>query len=66
MFKELAKRLGFLPPQGARPQADQPVEAPAPRDAGTVLHIGHSGTFLGTPAGYLASPFGRRFQEAAE
>ena len=39
---------------------------PALRDAGTVLHIGHSGTFLGTPAGYLASPFGRRFQEAAE
>ena len=34
MFKELAKRLGFLPPQGARPQADQPVEDPAPRDAG--------------------------------
>lgn len=39
---------------------------PALRDAGTVLHIGHSGTFLGTPAEYLASPYGKRFQEAAE
>lgn len=39
---------------------------PALREAGKVLHIGHSGTFLGTPAEYLASPYGRRFQEAAE
>ncbi|MEY8386069.1 ATP-binding cassette domain-containing protein [Oscillospiraceae bacterium 38-13] len=39
---------------------------PALRDAGTVLHIGHGGTFWGTPAEYLASPYGRRFQEAAE
>lgn len=39
---------------------------PALRDAGTVLHIGHGGTFLGTPAEYLASPYGRRFKEAAE
>lgn len=39
---------------------------PALRDAGTVLHIGHSGTFLGTPAEYLASPYGKRFREAAE
>lgn len=37
---------------------------PALRDAGTVLHIGHGETFLGTPAEYLASPFGRRFREA--
>lgn len=37
---------------------------PALRDAGTVLHIGHGGTFLGTPAEYLASPYGRRFKEA--
>ena len=36
------------------------------REAGKLLHIGHSGTFLGTPAEYLASPYGRRFQEAAE
>jgi len=36
------------------------------RDAGTVLHIGHGGMFLGTPAEYLASPWGRRFREAAE
>jgi len=39
---------------------------PALRDAGTVLHIGRGGVFLGTPAEYLASPFGRRFREAAE
>ncbi len=39
---------------------------PALRDAGTVLHIGHGGTFLGSPAEYLASPYGRRFKEAAE
>ncbi len=39
---------------------------PALRDAGTILHIGHGGTFLGTPAEYLASPCGRRFREAAE
>lgn len=39
---------------------------PALRDAGAVLHIGHGGTFLGTPEEYLASPWGRRFQEAAE
>ena len=39
---------------------------PALRDAGTVLHIGARGTFLGTPAEYLASPSGRRFREAAE
>lgn len=39
---------------------------PALRDAGTVLHIGHSVTFLGTPEEYLASPCGRRFKEAAE
>ncbi len=39
---------------------------PALRDAGTVLHIGRGGTFLGTPAEYLASPLGRRFREAAE
>jgi len=39
---------------------------PALRDAGTILHIGHAGTFLGTPAEYLASPCGRRFKEAAE
>ena len=37
---------------------------PALREAGTVLHIGGRGTFLGTPAEYLASPFGRRFKEA--
>ncbi len=39
---------------------------PALRDAGTILHIGHGGMFLGAPAEYLASPFGRRFREAAE
>jgi len=39
---------------------------PALRDAGSILHIGHSGMFLGAPAEYLASPFGRRFREAAE
>ena len=39
---------------------------PALRSAGTVLHIGRRGSFLGTPAEYLASPYGRRFQEAAE
>ena len=39
---------------------------PALRDAGTVLHIGHGGTFLGTPEEYLASPWGKRFKEAAE
>ena len=39
---------------------------PALREAGTVLHIGHGGTFLGTPAEYLASPYGRRFKEASE
>lgn len=39
---------------------------PALRDAGTVLHIGHSGTFLGTPEEYLASPYGRRFKEVME
>ena len=33
------------------------------RSARTVLHIGRQGTFLGTPAQYLASPMGRRFQE---
>ena len=33
------------------------------RSARTVLHIGRRGTFLGTPAQYLASPMGRRFQE---
>ena len=37
---------------------------PALRDAGTVLHIGRRGVFLGTPAEYLASPEGRRFREA--
>ena len=39
---------------------------PALRDAGTVLHIGHGGTFLGTPEEYLASPYGKRFGSAAE
>lgn len=39
---------------------------PALRDAGTVLHIGRRGVFLGTPAEYLASPEGRRFREVAE
>jgi len=39
---------------------------PALRDAGTILHIGRGGTFLGTPAEYLASPCGRRFREAEE
>ena len=39
---------------------------PALRDAGSVFHIGHGGTFLGTPAEYLASPYGKRFKEAAE
>ena len=39
---------------------------PALRDAGGVFHIGHGGTFLGTPAEYLASPYGKRFKEAAE
>lgn len=39
---------------------------PALRDAGLVLHIGHSGTFSGAPAEYLASPYGKRFKEAAE
>jgi zinc transport system ATP-binding protein len=39
---------------------------PALRDAGSVLHIGQRGTFLGTPAEYLASPYGKRFKEAAE
>ena len=33
------------------------------RSARTVLHIGRRGTFLGTPAEYLTSPMGRRFQE---
>ena len=33
------------------------------RSARTVLHIGRRGTFLGTPAEYLASPMGHRFQE---
>ena len=33
------------------------------RSARTVLHIGRRGTFLGTPAEYLASPMGRRFRE---
>ena len=33
------------------------------RSAKTVLHIGRRGYFLGTPAEYLASPMGRRFQE---
>ena len=33
------------------------------RSARTVLHIGRRGYFLGTPAEYLASPMGRRFQE---
>lgn len=37
---------------------------PALRDAGTVLHIGRRGTFLGTPQAYLSSPYGRRFKEA--
>ena len=32
------------------------------RSARTVLHIGRTGYFLGTPAEYLASPMGRRFQ----
>ena len=36
---------------------------PALRGAGTVLHIGRRGNFLGTPAEYLASPLGKRFQE---
>lgn len=39
---------------------------PALRDAGTVLHIGHSGTFLGTPEEYLTSPYGKRFKEVME
>ncbi len=39
---------------------------PALREAGAVLHIGHKGTFLGSPAEYLASPYGTRFKEAAE
>ena len=39
---------------------------PALRDAGTVLHIGHGGTFLGTPEEYLASPYGKRFKEMTE
>lgn len=34
------------------------------RSARTVLHIGRSSLFLGTAADYLASPQGRRFQEA--
>ena len=33
------------------------------QSARTVLHIGRTGYFLGTPADYLASPMGRRFQE---
>lgn len=39
---------------------------PALRSAGTVLHIGRTGYFIGPPADYLASPQGRRFREAAE
>ncbi|MCI9332779.1 MAG: ATP-binding cassette domain-containing protein [Oscillibacter sp.] len=39
---------------------------PALRDAGSVLHIGHKGIFLGTPAEYLDSPYGKRFREVAE
>lgn len=39
---------------------------PALRDGGTVLHIGREGTFLGTPAEYLASPYGKRFKESLE
>lgn len=39
---------------------------PALRDAGTVLHIGRGGTFLGTSAEYLASPYGKRFKEILE
>lgn len=39
---------------------------PALQAAGTVLHIGHGGTFLGTPEEYLASPYGRRFKEILE
>ncbi len=34
------------------------------RNARTVLHIGRRGLFLGTAPEYLASPLGRRFQEA--
>ena len=34
------------------------------RSAKTVLHIGRSGTFLGSVEDYLASPLGRRFREA--
>lgn len=37
---------------------------PALRQARTVLHIGRGGSFCGTAAEYLASPQGRRFQEA--
>lgn len=37
---------------------------PALRQARTVLHIGRGGFFCGTAAEYLASPQGRRFQEA--
>lgn len=37
---------------------------PALRQARTVLHIGRGGGFCGTAAEYLASPQGRRFQEA--
>ena len=36
------------------------------RSARTVLHIGRSGLFLGSAADYLASPQGRRFQEAEQ
>lgn len=39
---------------------------PALRDAGTVLHIGRTGTFWGTPEEYLASPYGTRFKEVSE
>lgn len=37
---------------------------PALQSAGMVLHIGRRGNFSGTPAEYLASPYGRRFKEA--
>ena len=36
------------------------------QSARTVLHIGHSSYFLGSVASYLASPQGRRFQEAGQ
>ena len=62
--QDLYKTLAYLNQKEGMAAVMVPHDLKAAlRSARTVLHIGRRGTFLGTPAEYLASPMGHRFQE---